>query len=204
MRELRRYPVLDPPQLPVRPQCRFETDLSEANDNADSLQQFEFFEDKGFAVRNLRRRRPILRWRTTHGCSDVTINELESITAVSRRGVICKSGLVQRAEQPVAAFVSRKHPAGSVSSVSSGRKPDKKQAGMRITKAWDRFPPILLVGKPLYLLSRNLFPPAYEARAEPALNHTLAYAFKCSTAVHSEAPVAVAISRTQTRANTAN
>lgn len=85
------------------------------------MQDFHFADKITATIGDFARERLVVGRRATNGCGNVGIAQAQTIVAAEGRGLACKSGLVQRGEQKIAAAVTGKNAAGAVSSVGRGR-----------------------------------------------------------------------------------
>ena len=103
--------------------------------------------------------------------SDVAVKKFQPVAAVRRMGLVCKSGFVECAVQPVRALIAGKNSSRSIPSMGGWSETDNQEPGILIAKTWDRFSPILLVCKPLRFHPRNRFAPFHQTGAFPAGDH---------------------------------
>lgn len=82
--------------------------------------------------------------------TDQHSREFEPIVGRCGLRLIRETRAVQSSEKPVAAPVAGKHPTGTVCAVRRGCKSNNESLGCKVTKIWNRQPPVgvLLEGLP--------------------------------------------------------
>ena len=100
----------------------------------------------------------------------VTVVQFQSVAAVRRVWLVCKSIFVQRPIEPVCALISGKDSPRPIPPMSSRSKTDNHEASRCVAETRDSFPPILLAGKSFRFLTRNVLAPLYQTRALAAGN----------------------------------
>ena len=94
--------------------------------------------------------------------------QMETISGVRRLRLRCKSGLVQRREQPVAATVTCEDSAGPVATMGGRRQADDEQPRRHIAEAGNRTPPVRLVSERPSLGTSDFLAPGDQSRTCPA------------------------------------
>jgi len=145
-------------------QARIEGERAERHEHRLGRQKSELPSEVTAAIRKLLGKRPI-RWRSAAARRrQERPVELEPVVGRSRVGAVRETHRVQRAEQEAAGLVSRKEPAGAISSVRCRSQADQKNSGVRIAEGRERTSPVGLSSKAARRVVRGLLPPGDQAR----------------------------------------
>src|SRR5262249_4850549 len=106
-------------------------------------------------------------------CSDIRINEFQSVTPVGRRRLIRKTEVEQRPVEPVTGPVAGKDPSSPVSAMRRGSEANNQQPRIRRSEAGNRPSPIVPIPESSDLCPRNLFAVFDQAGASPAVDNLL-------------------------------
>jgi hypothetical protein len=156
---------------PKRGNYGVKSDPAKRDNRFYTVHQFCLAEQEWATIQNLIGQGLVLGRRAVYYGRDVAIYQRQSVIAMNRSRLICKSSLVKRAVEPIAAAVSGKYSPCPVSSVRRGRKAYYKQARTRVAKARHRPAPVIIRGEAAHLLASNLLSPLDQSRAAPATNH---------------------------------
>jgi hypothetical protein len=179
------------PGFAPRGQERPKSDLSQGNDGAHVFEQLQFLSQKKPAGADLLRRWFIVRWCAAHGGGYNAVMQFQPVARVTRLRPVAESEPVKGFVQPVPAAVACEHATGSIAAVRSRREPDDDQAGAGQPERRKRPPPVTLMLKTAYFLSRDALPPLDKPRA-PAAIHDRCLQFSeqslCGPQVYSTSP----------------
>ena len=119
----------------IRRKKRVESDLSQSDDHAKGLEQFELLNEIRPAAREFDCARLIIRWRAPDRGSNVTIHKSQTVVSASGVRLIGESGRVQCSVEPVTTPIAGKYSAGSIAAVRRRRQADNKKTRIRIAEA---------------------------------------------------------------------
>ena len=112
---------------------------------------------------------------------NVTVNECQSIIFVDGSWLIRKTGLMERAIEPIPTPVTGKNSTRAIPAMRGRSQTDNEQPRLRITKTRHRLTRVLLLTVALHLLVRDAFAMSDKPGAEGTGNHPL---FKLRESVH--------------------
>lgn len=145
-------------------QVSLQGDAAE-NQNRLGMDQVELSFKVGAAILIFRGKRLVLRRGASDCGRDISVSELEAVTAMRGRSLICKLSAVKRAIQEISGAIACEHAACPVRAMCGRRKSKNEQFRTRISEAGDRFAPVFPIEKRPALRARNAFPVADQARA---------------------------------------
>jgi hypothetical protein len=87
----------------------------------------------------------VVRRSTVTRVCDGSSVQREAVVEACRFRLVCESGFMESAEQPVSAAVSSKHPPGPVGTMSSWGEADDEQPGVGITEIRNRTAPVVII-----------------------------------------------------------
>ncbi len=155
---------------PEVPACRLVAECPEADHDSAAFEKIELSMQEPRTVVTLVRRRLVRRRRTSHRSRHPCVGQRQTVVRRDRFGLIRESDSVHRSEQPVTASIAGEHPAGAVRTVGRWRKPQHDHSGIRIAKAGNGPPPVLVitVGRPTF--SGDFLAPLHESPARTAVH----------------------------------
>ena len=145
-------------------QAGIEGERAERHEHRLGRQKSELSSEVTAAIRELFGKRPICRRSAPARRRQESPVELEPVIGCSRVGAVCETHRVERPEQEAARLVSRKEPAGAISSVRCRSQADQKNSGVRIAERRERTGPVRLSSKAAGRVARGLLPPRDQAR----------------------------------------
>jgi hypothetical protein len=126
-------------------QVAVEGDLSQADDDADAGESFDFAGEVSAAVANLLRGGLVAGRGAADDGGDPGVAKLEAVVAVDGTGLAGEAKLVEDGVHEVAGAVAGEGAAGAVGAVSAGCEAEDENAGERISKAGHGARPVGLV-----------------------------------------------------------
>jgi hypothetical protein len=114
------------------------------------------------AVGELARSRTVSGRRAPAGGRDDRACQRQAVAPPAGLGLVRKSGLVERAEEKVAGFISREDPARPVAAMRRWGEADEQDTCARIAESRERLRPVALSAKPAGRIPRGSLPPGDE------------------------------------------
>src|SRR5262245_49267599 len=116
----------------IRRKKRVESDLSQSDDHANGLEQFELLNEVRPTARKFNCARFVIWRRAPDSSSNVTIRKPQTVISINGVRLIGESSKVQRAVKPVTAPIACEYSAGSIAAVRRRCQSDNQKTRIRV------------------------------------------------------------------------